>query len=92
MRLPATLPEWADERRTSILAGVEEIARYEPGEGWRIKEGRCNRCGACCGDCPHLVRITEKFTACGLGGKMPWECMTSDGAGKPECSVTWRKG
>lgn len=86
MRVELDLPDWVDERRVVILAGVEEVAHYEPTGGWKIKTGRCSRCGKCCGPCEYLNE-----NRCSLNARMPWECLTSDGVDTvKECTVTWR--
>lgn len=92
MRVELDLPDWVVDRRISVLAGMEEAARYEPGEGWRIKIGRCSGCGTCCGDCEMKVKEGPIYR-CSLRAKIPYECVTSDGTdggGSPECSIRWK--
>lgn len=49
MRIELDLPDWVDERRIIILAGIELVAEKVPWEEkWKVKETRCNMCGACC--------------------------------------------
>lgn len=43
------VPEWARERKLTILAGVESLATKMPWEDfWLIKNDRCAMCGQCC--------------------------------------------
>jgi hypothetical protein len=43
------VPEWADEKRLILLAGVELLAQKEPWNNYiELKVERCSRCGQCC--------------------------------------------
>ena len=68
MKIEIELPDWVDERHIRIFAGIELAASKRAHEDfWKIKDGRCQRCGKCCmniknhilptinGTCIHLV-------------------------------------
>ena len=47
------------------------------GKTYKI-EGECNRCGACCGDCPDLIKETldgKIWCSCRLQHKKPIMCV-----------------
>lgn len=87
-----------EDRRISILAGVEEVARKMPGGPWQVKVGHCQFCGVCCGDCEHLV-IKEGYPGpdgwarmCALGWDRPTACTLGDDEGEEHCSIVWKTG
>lgn len=48
MKITLEIPEWATERRITILAGVELVAQKLPWSDWKVKKVRCDKCGQCC--------------------------------------------
>ena len=92
MKIPEfELPEWAQERHISIMAGMELLAYKRFGENTlHIKIVRCNWCGWCCcgkfarkmeidkdDDCIHLKQIGLDFE-CSLSTGRPWRCSWYD--------------
>ena len=50
-KLIIEIPDWAEGRKITILAGIECLAIYSPVESSeyvKIKENRCIQCGKCC--------------------------------------------
>jgi Fe-S-cluster-containing hydrogenase component 2 len=90
------LPEWVKEKTVLwIIGGTEPIAYYVRGK-WYVKEGRCSRCGRCCGPCPHLIIELDKTTSCGHPKNdfedIPWSCVRGCGGDKiPECTASYRE-
>lgn len=46
------LPDWAKNQQIMVLAGMELLVYYVPGDKIQIKKVRCNFCGDCCLDYP----------------------------------------
>lgn len=75
MEITIKIPDWAEERNISVLAGNEPFLIYSKAAGkWFVKTKRCNMCGKCCrdvpaafpwrnekGDCDYLKRETWNF-------------------------------
>jgi hypothetical protein len=104
MTIEIDIPDYPEgkDRRRSLLAGMEEVARYEPDDGdtwrkgWYTKIAGCSHCGRCCPDeCPHK-KLVGKLYWCALGGEMPYCCLASDGSDLgllrvPGCTIKWRR-
>lgn len=91
MKIILDLPEWADDQRITILAGMEMIAQKAPWETkWHVKDARCNNCGECCmmlnptdikyavdeeGKCEHLYREIDGRWLCGATYDKPYRCL-----------------
>lgn len=93
MTVTPSLPEWTDERRKYLFAGIELAAYKDAGGKWMVKTGRCNLCGLCCGDCEHLkTQGTEKI--CDLGSSRPMDCSVSLGRSRvsdADCTETFEE-
>ena len=95
MKINIEIPEWADERRIAILAGIELVALKNPGDKWLIKTSRCSQCGKCCmrikklpdgtrTKCEHLEFDGSEYK-CGFRGGRPYDCTVSI-SNLPECT------
>jgi len=43
------LPDWAKDQQITIIAGMEMLASYLPGDAdVKVKKVRCDFCGQCC--------------------------------------------
>ena len=99
-KIELELPDWADERGISVMAGIELVAYKLPDKPWMIKTSRCSQCGRCCkrlndnfifsvegGRCVHLEkRSAESKYLCGLGVYRPIGCSTGRARSIPECT------
>ena len=99
MDVNALIASQYDERKISILAGVEEIAKRINGI-WYVKTAHCVRCGECCkrlpahwkhglneeGVCKFLKKDSEGYVCT---YEFPLGCVRSDAAGTEYCSVIW---
>jgi len=99
MRVVLDLPDWVEETRLSILAGIEHVARKRPGEPWEVKTARCSMCGACCKDCPDLEERQgykqpngEWAKMCKWNAARPYHCCIGDGLKTTDkCTIRWGK-
>lgn len=49
------LPPWARDQQISIIAGMEMLVEYYPGQKIKLKTERCIKCGGCCMTFPGTV-------------------------------------
>lgn len=99
MRIVLDLPDWVQDRRISILAGMEQVAEKLPGQPWMMKVARCQLCGVCCADCEHLKEREgyrqgngEWARMCELNVRRPYSCCIGDGHGVAEgCAIKWEE-
>ena len=90
--LKLEIPDWAEETRIYVFAGIELLATQEPFDGkLMVKVTRCNMCGKCCmdvsptwfmgrsedGNCKELIRQGEQYL-CHLGIKRPFSCSKAE--------------
>jgi hypothetical protein len=80
MKIEIELPAWCDENSyLYLMKGIELVAYKRPNEPWKIKTGRCNKCGRCCPPnprkprCEHLKKVGWQ-SICSLGSERPWSC------------------
>jgi MinD superfamily P-loop ATPase len=102
MKVTLELPDWVEESRLMILAGVELVATKVPWENfWKVKNTRCDLCGQCCmtkpynpwgvdeeGKCLMLRRQTDGTWECSAGLLKPYQCL-KDPNDEPECCITY---
>lgn len=93
MKIELEVPDWCEGGYLYVMKGVELVAYKWPKDPWRIKIGRCSKCGKCCmigspkRQCEHLkLRGTEMI--CSLGSERPWSCSIHHPDGKkiPDCT------
>ena len=92
MKIELNIPDWVEQEKGGIwiLAGIECAAYKLPWEDfWNIKISRCSGCGRCCKkiNCPDL----NEQNMCGLAGKRPFLCCTSDPKNIKECTSKYKK-
>lgn len=91
MGITIELPEWAEERNISIMAGMELLAYKRAHESiLYIKKVRCDFCGWCCGEkfvkeietgsdgkCAKLKQVGQNWE-CTPALDRPWRCCWYD--------------
>lgn len=104
MKIIIDIPEWAEDRTLTLLAGNELVAKWNDAEGWKVKAERCNQCGECCCDIPEgylpfgitgdgRCKMLQPDGTCGAGHMKPFACL-----GDPEptdwdrlgCSIRYK--
>jgi hypothetical protein len=92
MKVEFELPDWVSKHQPlMLLAGQELVAFKWPGQDWKIKIVRCNKCGECCldipnehtpfgsdseGKCNALQRVDNKNEwVCTAAHQKPWCCL-----------------
>ena len=104
MKIEIDLPDWVEERRLVILAGIECVASKEPSENyWKIKETRCNQCGMCCFDYPptpygvdgegkcNKLRFDHGKWECLARTEKPYNCLLDPIEDDIGCCITYKK-
>jgi len=79
MMIELEIPDWCVDRWLYLMAGIELVAFKWPNQEWKIKTGRCNKCGRCCPPnqskprCENLKQVGGE-KVCSLGSGRPWSC------------------
>lgn len=93
-------PEWAENQRYMLLAGMELLAIKEQDKHWEVKVDRCTFCGNCCmdmtpsefikiddeGRCVRLIKEDDKWL-CGARTDRPFRCLADPTV---DCDITHR--
>lgn len=106
MKITIDIPEWAENSRIAVFAGMEQLAYYnklsDPDNVF-VKETRCNMCGKCCmfvkkrpmlnvvnGMCVYL-HPERKY--CTVASNRPLNCCYDPNIEfeYPECCITHKK-
>lgn len=94
-------PDWVGNQEILVLAGMEVLVDYVPGDPIKIKTTRCNFCGDCCldfpptpfendeeGRCVKLERTPQGEWKCTAGFDKPYKCLLDvSKANSPDCVI-----
>ncbi len=96
MKIELDLPDWCDDKSyLYLMKGVEVVAYKWPKQAWKVKTGRCNKCGKCCppnqkkSRCEHLKQIGPEYW-CSLGADRPWSCCVFIGTEVEGCTEGYK--